>query len=59
MVKASRATIDDALSQAEREVSSGAAFVWVVDEEGRLTLPADQVKACLEQSTRAPRGLAV
>jgi hypothetical protein len=58
VVKASRATIDDALREAEFELSGGAAFVWIVDGEGHLILPADQVKARLEQSARAPRGLA-
>jgi hypothetical protein len=47
VVKASRATIDDALREAEFELSGGAAFVWIVDGEGRLILPADQVKARL------------
>ena len=58
VVKASRATIDDALREAEFELSGGAAFVWVVDGEGHLILPADQVKARLKQSARAPRSLA-
>jgi hypothetical protein len=58
MVKASRATIDEALREAEFELSDGAAFVWIVDGEGHLTLPADQVKARLAQSAMAPRGLA-
>jgi hypothetical protein len=58
LVKASRATIDEALREAEFELSGGAAFVWIVDGDGRLILPADQLKAHLEQSARAPRGLA-
>ncbi len=58
VVKASRATIDEALSAAEIELSGEAAFVWIVDGKGRLILPADQVKARLEQSARAPRGSA-
>ena len=49
VVKASRATIDEALKEAELELSGGAALVWIVDDEGRLILPADQVKARLEQ----------
>ena len=58
VVKASRATIDEALSAAEFELSGEAAFVWIVDGEGRLILPADQVKARLAQSARTPRYLA-
>lgn len=58
VVKASRATIDDALREAEFELSGGAAFVWIVDGEGHLILPADQVKARLAQSARAAQGFA-
>jgi len=47
VVKASRATIDEALRDAEFELSGGAAFAWIVDGEGHLILPADQVKALL------------
>ena len=50
LVKASRATIGEALREAEFELSGGAALAWIVDDEGRLILPADQVKARLEQS---------
>jgi hypothetical protein len=35
-------------------LSGGAAFVWIVDGDGRLILPADQVKARLGQPARAP-----
>jgi hypothetical protein len=58
VVKASRATIDEALSAAEFELSGEAVFAWIVDGEGRLTLPADQVKARLMQSAKAPRSFA-
>jgi hypothetical protein len=58
VVKASRAVIDDALTEAEFELSGGAAFVSIVDGEGHLILPADQVKVRLQQSARAPHGLA-
>jgi hypothetical protein len=58
VVKASRATIDDALREAEFELSGGAAFVWIVDGEGHLILPADQVKARLAQSARAAQSFA-
>lgn len=54
VVKASRPTIDEALRRAETELSGGAAFVWIVDGDGRLILPADQVKARLGQPARAP-----
>jgi len=57
-VKASRATIEEALREAEFELSGGAAFAWIVDEEGHLILPADQVKACLDRSANAQQGFA-
>jgi hypothetical protein len=53
VVKASRATRDEALRDAEFELSGGAAFAWIVDGEGHLILPADQVKALLVHSPRA------
>jgi len=58
VVKASRATIDAALREAEFELSGGAAFVWIVDGDGNLVLPSDQIKARLDQSARAPQGFA-
>jgi len=58
VVKASRATMDDALREARFELSGGAASVWIVDGEGHLIFPADQVKARLEQSATGPRGFA-
>jgi len=57
-VKASRATMGDALREAQFELSGGAASVWIVDREGNLTLPADQVKARLELPATGPRGFA-
>ena len=51
---ASHATIDEALTEAASELSNGFAFVWIVDGDGNLILPADQVKARLDQSARAP-----
>ena len=50
VVKASRATIDEAIREAEFELSGGAAFVWIVDDDGHLILPADQIKARLNRS---------
>jgi hypothetical protein len=57
-VKASRATIDEALREAEFELSGGTAFAWIVDGESHLILSADQVKARLDQSARARQGFA-
>jgi hypothetical protein len=54
VVKASRATIDAALREAEFELSGAAAFVWIVDDDGRLILPTDQIKARMDRSARAP-----
>ena len=54
VVKASRATVDEALREAEFELSGGAAFVWIVDDDGHLILPADQIKARVNQAARAP-----
>ena len=51
---ASHATIDEALSEAVSALGSGSAFVWIVDGEGNLVLPPDQVKARLDQSAGAP-----
>ena len=50
VVKASRATIDEARREAEFKLSGGAAFVWIVDGDGHLILPADQIKARLDQA---------
>ena len=58
VVKASRATINEALREAEFELSGGAAFAWIVDGESNLILPADQVKARLDQSANARQGFA-
>jgi hypothetical protein len=38
------ATIDEALSGADFLLGNGAASVWIVDGEGNLILPADQVR---------------
>jgi len=58
LVKASRATIDEALREAEFELSGGAAFAWIVDEEGHLIVPADQVRVRLARSPNAHQGFA-
>jgi hypothetical protein len=55
VVKASRATIDEALTDAGVALSSGFARVWIVDERGNLILPTDQVKDRLTASAGAPR----
>ena len=57
-VKASRATINEALREAEFELSGGAALAWIVDEEGHLILPSDQVRARLDQSAKPRQGFA-
>ena len=56
--KSSRATIDEALREAEFELRGGAVFAWIVDGESHLILPADQVKARLDQSANARQGFA-
>ena len=53
---ASHATIEKALGEAAVALSSGSAFVWIVDGEGELILPPDQVHARLEQSPGASPG---
>jgi len=58
VVKASHATIDEALTEAGSVLSSGSALVWIVDEEGNLILPTDQVKARLDQSAHPLRHFA-
>ena len=58
VVMASHATIDVTLSEAASALSSGSAFVWIVDGGGNMILPPDQVKARLNQSARAPQGFA-
>jgi len=40
-------TIDEALSDADFVLRSGADSVWIVDGEGNLILPADQVRVRL------------
>ena len=58
VVKAAfHATIDEALTEAASALSSGSAFVWIVDGDGNLILPPDQVKARLGQSVRAVRSV--
>jgi hypothetical protein len=50
---ASHATIDTALGEAEAALTSGSALVWIVDGEGNLILPPDQVNVRLDRSPRA------
>lgn len=57
-VMASRATKNEALRVAEFGLSGGAAFAWIVDEEGHLSLPPDQVRARLDQSAKPRQGFA-
>lgn len=58
VMKASRTTISDALREAKLLLNGGAAFVWIVDRDGNLILPADQVRARLAQSASAPQDFA-
>jgi hypothetical protein len=48
-------TIDEALRGAKFMLGNGADSVWIVDGDGKLILPADQVKLRLE-SLDAPLG---
>jgi hypothetical protein len=57
-IKASRATMDEALKAAEFELICGADLVWIVDEDGNLILPADQLRARLARAAGAPQGFA-
>jgi hypothetical protein len=41
-------TIDEALSGADFMLGNGAASVWIVDGEGNLILPAEQVRLRLK-----------
>lgn len=50
---ASHATIDKALEEAAVALTSGSAFVWIVDGDGNLILSPDQVNARLDRSPRA------
>jgi hypothetical protein len=47
-------TMEEALEEAEFELSRGTAFVWIVDGQGHLVLPPSQIKARLAQSASAP-----
>ena len=48
-------TIDEALSGADFLLGNGAASVWIVDGEGNLILPADQVRLRLKLPDSASR----
>jgi hypothetical protein len=51
-----RATIDEALRGAKFMLGNGAASVWIVDSDGNLVLPADQVRLRLNPQESAPEG---
>ena len=53
VARASHATIDRALGEAEAALTSGSAFVWILDGDGNSILPPDQVNARLDRSARA------
>ena len=44
VLMASRATVDEALTEAGSVLSRGSAFVWIVDGDGNLILPAVRSK---------------
>ena len=46
--KAFYATVDEALRGARFRLGNGAVLVWIVDRDGNLVLPADQVALRLE-----------
>jgi hypothetical protein len=48
-------TIDEALRGAEFRLGNGATIAWIVDRQGNLVLPAEQVAAHLavRETTRA------
>jgi hypothetical protein len=47
-------TVDDALRGAAFMLGNGAASVWIVDGDGKLVLPADQVRLRLNPLGRTP-----
>ena len=47
------ATVSEALQSAKASLGDGAASVWIIDSEGNLILPADQVR--LRLGIPAPR----
>jgi hypothetical protein len=49
------ATIDEALRGAKLMLGNGAVSVWIADSDGKLVLPADQVRLRLD-SRDAPLG---
>ena len=46
--KAFYTTVDEALRGARFRLGNGAVLVWIVDRDGNLVLPADQVALRLE-----------
>ena len=48
-------TIEDALRSANDILGKGADSVWIVDSEGNLMLPEDQVRLRLSPSLSSPR----
>jgi hypothetical protein len=51
VVTASRGTIDAALREAKLLLRSGHDFVWIVDGEGNVILPAGEIRARLNGSS--------
>ena len=54
----SHATLDEARNAAAFALSSGSAFVWIVDGGGNLILPPGEIRAHRDRSARAPQGFA-
>jgi hypothetical protein len=57
-MRASRATMDDALREADFLLSGGKDVVWIDDEKGNVILSPADVRARLDRSASAPRRFA-
>jgi hypothetical protein len=50
------ATIEEALRGAKLMLGDGVGSVWIADSDGKLVLPADQVRLRLDSPDLAPLG---
>ncbi len=50
----SHKSVDEALIEAEKAIAARGEIVWIVDEEGLLVLPADQVRVRLNPHNASP-----
>jgi hypothetical protein len=48
--------VEAALREAEKVISGSGQIVWIVDGEGNLVLPADQVRSRLSDRFTSPPG---